>query len=285
MQKMIFFFPPSSEDCDSSEDSQDDESDGERGNQRLIQKKIKKNRQLLVQLGVIQEVKKNTQERIDKRLNQSKDTKIYGALNLKRKVAVNKEIIETLKKLNSDKEQRKLKKFVEHVAFKYFIDFTILVNTVLLALDKYPSERDAETTLEQINFVFFSIFLLEMLLKMYVYGLKDYAKSNFNIFDAFIVIISLIDIVIHTILQAKSNGEIQEDGGAAVPAMRAFRLLRIFKLAKSWKQFQTLLNTIGNTLKDIGNFSILLFLFIFIYSLLGQELYAYQVVIDENGLP
>ena len=77
-----------------------------------------------------------------------------------------------------------------------------------------------------------------MLLKMYVYGLKEYAKSKFNIFDAFVVILSLIDIIIHTILEVQNTkGEVQEEGGAAVPAMRAFRLLRIFKLAKSWKQF------------------------------------------------
>ena len=38
-------------------------------------------------------------------------------------------------------------------------------------------------------------------------------------------------------------------------------------------------------MKDIGNFSVLLFLFMFIYSLLGMELYSYKVVIDEQGLP
>jgi len=51
----------------------------------------------------------------------------------------------------------------------------------------------------------------------------------------------------------------------------------VFKLAKTWKQFQFLLTTISNTLKDISNFSILLFLFIFTYTLLGLELFAYEV--------
>ena len=52
-------------------------------------------------------------------------------------------------------------------------------------------------------------------------------------------------------------------------------MLRIFKLAKSWKKFQELLETIANTLKDISIFTILLFLFIFIYTLLGLELFAF----------
>lgn len=38
-----------------------------------------------------------------------------------------------------------------------------------------------------------------------------------------------------------------------------------------------MLATIGNTLKDISNFSVLLFLFIFTYTLLGMELFAYKV--------
>ena len=40
---------------------------------------------------------------------------------------------------------------------------------------------------------------------------------------------------------------------------------------------------IGKTLKDISNFSVLLFLFMFTYTLLGMELYAYNVKFnDEN---
>ena len=59
--------------------------------------------------------------------------------------------------------------------------------------------------------------------------------------------------------------------------MRAFRLLRVFKLAKTWKRFELLLETMVSTLKDIASFSILLFLFIFIFTLLGMELFAHKV--------
>lgn len=47
-----------------------------------------------------------------------------------------------------------------------------------------------------------------------------------------------------------------------------------------------MLVTIGNTMKDISNFSVLLFIFMFIYSLLGMELFAYKVKFDnETGKP
>jgi hypothetical protein len=70
---------------------------------------------------------------------------------------------------------------------------------------------------------------------------------------------------------------------------RGIRLLRVFKLARTWKNFQNILMKIGKTLKDIRNFSVLLFLFIFTYTLLGMELFAFKVkynsenLVDENG--
>ena len=53
---------------------------------------------------------------------------------MKRKVAFNKEIIETLKRMNTEKEEKedKLKKMVEHVTFKYFIDFTLFLNMLII---------------------------------------------------------------------------------------------------------------------------------------------------------
>ena len=70
--------------------------------------------------------------------------------------------------------------------------------------------------------------------------------------------------------------------GSVVTALRAFRLLRVFKLAKTWKRFELLLETMANTLKDVATFSILLFLFIFIFTLLGMELFAFKVKFNEE---
>lgn len=103
----------------------------------------------------------------------------------------------------------------------------------------------------------------------------------FNIFDTLIVIGSLVDIVISETLMS----EMQKDNktGSVVTALRAFRLLRVFKLAKTWKRFELLLETMANTLKDVATFSILLFLFIFIFTLLGMELFAFKVKFDRDS--
>jgi hypothetical protein len=45
-----------------------------------------------------------------------------------------------------------------------------------------------------------------------------------------------------------------------------------------------MLVTIGKTMKDISSFSILLFLFMFTYTLLGMEMFAYKVKYDEDNI-
>lgn len=66
--------------------------------------------------------------------------------------------------------------------------------------------------------------------------------------------------------------------------MRAFRLLRVFKLAKSWQSLQNLLRTISETLKDIRSFSILLLLYLYSYTLIGCERFSYKARFNDNSV-
>jgi len=44
-----------------------------------------------------------------------------------------------------------------------------------------------------------------------------------------------------------------------------------------------MLKTIGRTLKDINNFVVLLFLFIFVFALLGMEMFAFTAKFNSDG--
>ncbi len=72
---------------------------------------------------------------------------------------------------------------------------------------------------------------MEMIIKNMGMGPKLYIKDKFNIFDAVVVIFSIIDVVVSSSLPENSTSS----GKGPVSAFRAFRLLRIFKLSKSWK--------------------------------------------------
>ena len=72
--------------------------------------------------------------------------------------------------------------------------------------------------------------------------------------------------------------------GGAISALRAIRLLRVFKLARSWTSFRELLEKMVITLKDIRNFSVLMLIFMFIFTLLGMEMYAYKIIYVDDDL-
>lgn len=154
--------------------------------------------------------------------------------------------------------------------FGALINFCIIVNTIFLALDRYPMSED-ETEIHNIaNLIFYFIFVIEMALKLIALHPKKYMADNFNVFDGVIVILSTIEIIL-------IYSGVLGAGGGAISAFRAFRLLRIFKLAKKWEELRKLLSTIYKCLKDVSYFSVLLLLFMFIYTLIGMEVYAYKL--------
>ena len=126
------------------------------------------------------------------------------------------------------------------------------------------------------NDIFSWLFVVEAIIKIIGLGPKEYTRDAFNIFDAVLVVISLVDFAL---LQIPS---ISAGSGGALSAFRGIRLLRVFKLARSWKSFRELLATIIMTLKDITTFSILLWICMFIFSLLGMELFGHKVFFDED---
>jgi hypothetical protein len=96
-------------------------------------------------------------------------------------------------------------------------------------MDKYPIDYDQANILEKVNMGFSAIFIVEMIIKLFALGFKDYFIDPFNSFDCVVVLASLVDLFVSNLVNNESRG--------SITALRGFRLLRIFKLAKSWKKF------------------------------------------------
>lgn len=63
-------------------------------------------------------------------------------------------------------------------------------------MDKYPAfDQDVLSTLSVLNLMFTAIFTFEVVVKMTALGVKEFMKEGFNIFDLFIVVTSLSQIV------------------------------------------------------------------------------------------
>lgn len=86
--------------------------------------------------------------------------------------------------------------------FVAFISFCIVTNTIVLGLDSYPVDIEMLIFIEWANFIFFLIFIGEMVIKMLGLGLKIYFKDSANFFDFVVIIFSTIDFI----LQMASGG-------------------------------------------------------------------------------
>jgi|LauGreDrversion4_2_1035121.scaffolds.fasta_scaffold1026748_1 hypothetical protein len=112
-------------------------------------------------------------------------------------------------------------------------------------------------------------------MKLLGLGIKGYFLDPFNILDCSILIATSIDIII-------SNSSERNDKNFVV-AIRAFRNISIFKLARTWKRLHLILKTIWRTLVEISAFTVFLFLFMFIYTILGMELFANYAKFNANN--
>nr|XP_031527702.1 LOW QUALITY PROTEIN: voltage-dependent T-type calcium channel subunit alpha-1I [Vicugna pacos] len=154
----------------------------------------------------------------------------------------------------------KLRGIVDSKYFNRGIMMAILVNTVSMGIEHHQQPEELTNILEICNVVFTSMFALEMLLKLAAFGLFDYLRNPYNIFDSIIVIISIWEIV----------G--QADGGLSV--LRTFRLLRVLKLVRFMPALRRQLVVLMKTMDNVATFCMLLMLFIFIFSILGMHIFG-----------
>jgi hypothetical protein len=95
---------------------------------------------------------------------------------------------------------------VTNPGYNFSVFMLILVNTVVLAIDDFPQSVKKERTLAIFNEVFTWAFFVEMLMKMIGLGIKNYVRDNFNLFDAIVVMLSLLDWTLSQTLTPEQIG-------------------------------------------------------------------------------
>ncbi|XP_068790277.1 sodium channel protein type 5 subunit alpha-like [Struthio camelus] len=165
-----------------------------------------------------------------------------------------------------------VKEKVKLVILDPFVDLLIticiMVNTLFMALE-YPGMPPAYARMICISDkVFTFIFTAEMVLKIIALDPYHYFQQKWNIFDSVVVMIGLISF--------------EEN-------LSFFRLIRIFKLAKSWPALNTLMKIILNSVGALGNLTLVLIITIFIFAVVGKQVLGkcyeenyHRINIDKN---
>ena len=156
-------------------------------------------------------------------------------------------------------------------AFGSIIMLCIVLNTIVLALDKHPPlPEEFQDFLRTLNIFFMIVFTVEVVVKLVGLGLKPFFKDNYNSFDLITVILSIVELFF------------SDNGSSSLGALRAVRLFRVFKLFKSG-DLRILMDSIGFTIITIGNYAILLFLFLYVFSLMGMSFFSGQMRFKQDG--
>uniref|UniRef100_A0A1I8MBA2 Ion transport domain-containing protein n=5 Tax=Muscinae TaxID=43910 RepID=A0A1I8MBA2_MUSDO len=158
-------------------------------------------------------------------------------------------------------------KFQEWVSFivfdpfvELFITLCIVVNTMFMAMDHHDMNPELEKVLKSGNYFFTATFAIEASMKLMAMSPKYYFQEGWNIFDFIIVALSLLELGL--------------EGVQGLSVLRSFRLLRVFKLAKSWPTLNLLISIMGRTMGALGNLTFVLCIIIFIFAVMGMQLFG-----------
>uniref|UniRef100_A0A8C6SY41 Calcium channel, voltage-dependent, L type, alpha 1F subunit a n=1 Tax=Neogobius melanostomus TaxID=47308 RepID=A0A8C6SY41_9GOBI len=164
---------------------------------------------------------------------------------------------------------------VKTTNFYWLVLLLVFLNTVASASEHYGQPQALTEMQERANKVLLMLFTLEMLMKMYAFGLQIYFMALFNRFDCFVVCGGILELLLV---------EFEFIPPIGIAVLRCIRLLRIFKMTRHWAALSDLVNSLLNSMKAICSLLLLLFLFLIIFALLGMQLFGGKFNFDETQM-
>ncbi|XP_033240507.1 voltage-dependent calcium channel type A subunit alpha-1 isoform X20 [Drosophila pseudoobscura] len=161
----------------------------------------------------------------------------------------------------------KVWRIVVSTPFEYFIMMLIVFNTLLLMM-KYHNQGDMyEKSLKYINMGFTGMFSVETVLKIIGFGVKNFFKDPWNIFDLITVLGSIVDALWMEFGHDDSNS-------INVGFLRLFRAARLIKLLRQGYTIRILLWTFVQSFKALPYVCLLIAMLFFIYAIIGMQVFG-----------
>ncbi|KAM6939987.1 two pore segment channel 3 [Xenentodon cancila] len=179
-------------------------------------------------------------------------------------------------------------RMVQHRGFVIVYDLIILVNAVFIGLD---DGEKATAFISSSEWVFLSLYMLEILLKLYVFEPKAFFSRNsfWNClsasqivsmrFDTIIVVSALIATIVNTALKS-SGGYTNRQ---ILDIVLILRVLRLIRVVDSIKRFRTIINTLIRIGPAILTFGQLIIVVYYIFAMVGMELFKNKIKFYEDS--
>ncbi|XP_068583732.1 two pore segment channel 3 isoform X2 [Cebidichthys violaceus] len=169
---------------------------------------------------------------------------------------------------------RLLCRLIQHRAFVIVYDLIILVNAVFIGLD------EANPLIANSEWVFLALYLLEILLKLYVFEPRAFFSrhSFWNWFDTVIVISALIATIVNSAVTSSVNYTSRQ----ILDIVFILRVLRLIRVVDSIKRFRAIINTLIRIGPAILTFGQLIIVVYYIFAMVGMELFKGKVKFYEE---
>jgi hypothetical protein len=164
-----------------------------------------------------------------------------------------------------------LKMIVRNKMFDSSMTLAVLLNTIVMGMQSYNMSPELSNFCDSANEWFTWIFIAEMGMKLTAIGPKKYVMDKMNWLDGGVVTLSLVELAM---------GAISGDGGGDLTAfqtMRVFRTFRVLRVARVLRQLRSMQTILGVIQKSADGFlyiTVLMFVFVFIYTLLGIQVFG-----------
>ena len=121
------------------------------------------------------------------------------------------------------------------------------------------------------NQLFTWIFIAELTMKLLAIGLKKYVSENFNLLDGGVVLISIVEMIMVSLGNKSGAGNVQ--AFRTVRVFRTMRVIRVTRILRTLKSMKMIIGVIIRATMDFVWITLLMFVFIFIYTLLGRQIF------------
>lgn len=145
----------------------------------------------------------------------------------------------------------------------------IFLNMIAMCSESYGQSERTDSILMVINIIFISVFTAECLMKLIALNWRFF-KIPWNIFDLFIVVLSILGMVFENFMK-----HVLTFSPTILRVVRVVRVGRVLRLVKGARGIRTLLFALAISMPALVNIGLLLFLVIFIYGIFGMNFFMY----------
>ncbi|XP_061878488.1 voltage-dependent R-type calcium channel subunit alpha-1E-like [Entelurus aequoreus] len=170
--------------------------------------------------------------------------------------------------------QYRLWHFVASPSFEYTVLVMIALNTVVLMMKYYSAPTAYDAVLKHLNTAFTVLFSMECILKIMAFGLVNYFRDTWNIFDFITVIGSITEIVV----------DLQSLNTINMSFLKLFRTARLIKLLRQGYTIRILLWTFVQSFKALPYVCLLIAMLFFIYAIIGMQVFGNIKLNDESHI-